>query len=380
MKQLKILHVYKTYYPYSFGGVEQLIYQLAEGMLKYNVYSDVLSLSAHSSHTKQISNHNAYYAKLNFEYASTGMSFSAVTQFRHLIKQADIVQYHFPWPFADILHLTSCIKKPSILVYHADIVKQKHLLKLYTPIMHLFLKSIDKIVCTSPNYLASSDILQKYKHKTEVIPIGIDMNIAAYSNHNESLKISQESWHHHNAHNLLSQPFFLFVGVLRYYKGLFVLLEAAKQVDMLIVIAGSGPQEQALKNKALELNLNNVLFIGEVSEQDKYHLLKSCYAFVFPSNIRTEAFGISLLEAAMHGKAMISCDIGAGMNYINVHNETGLNIPPSNVKALAYAMLSLKNNPILNKKFGIAAQKRAHHLFTIEKMCAKYQQLYANLT
>jgi O-antigen biosynthesis rhamnosyltransferase len=370
MKQLNILHVYKTYYPYSFGGVEQLIYQLAEGMFKYNVCSDVLTLSKNSNHSKQIANHTVYYAKLNFEYASTGMSFSAIQQFRQLIKKADIIQYHFPWPFADIMHLTSFTKKPCILTYHADIIKQKHLLKLYSPVMHLFLNKVNKIVCTSPNYLASSEILQKYQHKTEVIPIGISVDIST----DKILSQPKALWHHK-----LIQPFFLFVGVLRYYKGLFVLLEAAKHVNMLIVIAGNGPQEEALKNKAHELQLKNILFVGEVSEQDKYDLIKLCYAFVFPSNIRTEAFGISLLEAAMHGKAMISCEIGAGMSYINIHNETGLNIPPDNVDALVHAMLTLQNNPELTKLFGQAAQKRAQNLFTVEQMCHKYYQLYSTL-
>ena len=34
--------------------------------------------------------------------------------------------------------------------------------------------SVDKIVATSPNYLATSDVLQRFRDKVEVIPIGLD--------------------------------------------------------------------------------------------------------------------------------------------------------------------------------------------------------------
>ena len=337
---MKILHVYKTYYPHSLGGIEQMIYQLCEGLMNYNVDCEVLTLSKNSSYKASINNHQVNYAKLNLEYASTGMSIPALGMFYKLARQCDIIQYHFPWPFADILHFFKFIKKPTILTYHSDIIKQKHLLKLYTPLMHIFLKSVDKIICTSPNYLESSEVLQKYKDKTEVIPIGIPkVNIDLNSNENFS---RVNYWQ-----NIIKKPFFLFIGVLRYYKGLHFLLEAVRNAPYYVVIAGNGPLEQELKNKANDLKLDNVLFAGEITEQDKNILLSLSYAFVFPSHIRTEAFGISLLEAAMHGKAMISCEIGAGMSYINQNNITGYIIPAQNSHALRNAMDNLYDNPNL---------------------------------
>ena len=42
---LKVLHFYKTYYPDTFGGIEQVIYQLSESGLNFGVESTVLSLS-----------------------------------------------------------------------------------------------------------------------------------------------------------------------------------------------------------------------------------------------------------------------------------------------------------------------------------------------
>src|SRR5690606_41826233 len=61
-----------------------------------------------------------------------------------------------------------------------------------------------------------------------------------------------------------------------------------------LVVVGAGPVEQELKQQALRLNLKNIHFIGQTDEQGKVDLFAACYAVVFPSHLRSEAFGISL--------------------------------------------------------------------------------------
>ena len=51
-------------------------------------------------------------------------------------------------------------------------------------------------------------------------------------------------------HQRLGPKFFLFVGVIRYYKGLHILMEAAQGSDYPIVIVGAGPIEDELKARA----------------------------------------------------------------------------------------------------------------------------------
>jgi hypothetical protein len=43
--QLRILRFYKTYFPDSYGGIEQFIYQMARGCARRGIDVDVLSLS-----------------------------------------------------------------------------------------------------------------------------------------------------------------------------------------------------------------------------------------------------------------------------------------------------------------------------------------------
>ena len=60
----------------------------------------------------------------------------------------------------------------------------------------------------------------------------------------------------------------------------------------------AGLVEQELKEQAAKLGVNNIHFIGYLSDVEKVALLELCYAVVFPSHLRSEAFSISSLEGA----------------------------------------------------------------------------------
>ena len=367
---MRILHFYKTSFPDSMGGVEQVINQIARGANKYGIQTDVLSLSPKRSHDAiEIDGYQVHRSKLNLQIASNSFSFSAFGRFMKLAKQADVIHYHFPWPFMDLVHMVTRIKKPSLVTYHSDIVRQKYLLKIYQPLMNSFLKDMDCIVATSPNYLATSDTLVKYQKKVKLIPYGLDK--ATYSVPTaEKLAFWGERF---------GAKFFLFVGVLRYYKGLHILLEAAKGTNYPIVIVGAGPIEAELKKQAEEAGSSNIYFLGFLSDEDKVALLTLCYAVLFPSHLRSEAFGISLLEGAMYGKPLISSEIGTGTSFINISNETGIVVPPGDPVALRQAMDTLWQNPELATEMGRKAEQRYWELFTADKMVASYVDLYKEL-
>ncbi|TWI56490.1 rhamnosyl/mannosyltransferase [Pseudomonas duriflava] len=364
---MKVLHFFKTYRPQTFGGIEQVIYQLAEGGIAYGIESEVLYLSSQGSGRAEPSGrHISHRSKLDFHVASTGFSLSAFKDFAELAAQADLVHYHFPWPYMDLAHYVSRIRKPTVVSYHSDIVKQKWLLKLYQPLMHQFLGAVDSIVASSPVYAAFSPVLRRYRDKVTVIPYGLDRAIYPQPTQ-ERLAYWQRQ---------LKGPFFLFIGALRYYKGLHFLLQALRGQAFTCVIAGHGFEEAALKQQAEQLGLSNVLFTGLLSEEDKAALLTLCYAFVFPSHLRSEAFGISLLEAAMYGKPMISCEIHTGTSFINLDQETGLVIPPADPVALTEAMKTLLGDPERAARMGEKAIVRYESVFSSEQMLQSYAELY----
>jgi rhamnosyl/mannosyltransferase len=269
----------------------------------------------------------------------------------------------------DMVHFATRVKKPTVVTYHSDIIRQNLLLKLYRPLKHKFLTSVDRIVATSPNYLETSNVLKRYADKVSVIPIGLDK--ATYPQPTpERLQYWRER---------LAPKFFLFVGLLRYYKGLHILIEAAQGTDYPIFIVGAGPIEEALKDQVAKLGLLNIHFLGQLSDEDKVALLSLCYCVVFPSHLRSEAFGVSLLEGAMYGKPMISSEIGTGTTFINIADETGLVVPPSDPIALRQAMRYLWENPEVAAEMGKRAEERYWQHFTAEQMVGSYVALYRDL-
>ena len=363
---MRILQVYKTYYPDTFGGVEQVIYQLSRGLPRLGAECTVLTLTPGKSSDSWLDGHRVVRAHRNLNLASTGMSLSYFRQFAEQVRQCDLVHYHFPWPWMDVGHFACGIDKPTVLTYHLDIVKQKLLLPLYRPLMQRFLARMDRIVTDSPNYLATSPVLQKYQNKSLAIPIGMGPDACPAPSDTKL-----DEWRRR-----IGDKFFLFVGVIRYYKGLHILLDAVTGTDFPVVILGAGPEEARLRQMARERGLTQVVFLGALPDEDKAALLRLCYAFVFPSHLRSEAFGISLLEAAMHGKPMVSCEIGTGTSYINQDGVTGLVVPPEDGPAFRAAMTRLWENPEDAQTMGERARAWYEQNFTAEKMVSSYYSVY----
>ena len=367
---MNILHVYKCSKVDSEGGVENFIHTHCNHTSVLGCQNVLLSLSRNPPNCPVAMNgYTVHCAKQNLFIASTGISIPGFGKFRKLASEADIVHYHFPNPYADLLHFLCRPKKPSVVTYHSDIMRHRLLHKFYHPLQQWFLASVDRIVATSPNYFVTSETLKNFGDKVTIIPIGIDHD-----------KVNVNCQKHLNYwRNRLQQPFFLFIGVMRYYKGLHIALDAVAETSIRIVIAGVGDLEKELKAKAASLNLDNVEFLGQITDDDKAALLQLCHGFIFPSYLRSEAFGISLLEAASAGKPMISCEIGTGTSFVNVHSETGLVVPPNSALKLKKAMEYMLDNPDAAAAMGQNAKKRSQETFSAEHQAAKYVQLYREL-
>ena len=371
---MRVLQVYRTYFPDTQGGLEEVIRQICRntgraGDATTPVRNRVLCLTR-TAQTGALRQPEAAVVRVkqHAELASCGLSACGFRAFAEQLRWADIVHYHHPWPYADMLHLTRRVSQPTILTYHSDIVRQRILGRLYAPLMHRFLASVDRIVCTSPDYLASSPVLTRYRDRTEVIPIGIDPHTYPDVRPATRAKVQEE----------FGAGFMLFVGVLRYYKGLHILLEALQGAGVRCVIAGQGPEDERLRKQAQRLGLDNVAFAGRVDDETKVALIDASAAFVLPSYLRSEAFGVVLLEASMRGKPLISTNAGTGTSYVNVDGETGFVVPPQDADALRSAMQRLAD-PALSEAMGKNAKRRFETEFTGNAMGAGYRRAYDEL-
>lgn len=369
---MRVLHVFKSSYQQSMGGIENALRQMVHSSSAMGVQNTVLCIgekTADDVPARENGTARVVACPSTMAYDSLSFSRSMFSCFKSLANEHDLVHYHFPFPQQDIMHLWIKPGIPSVLTYHSDIVRQRFLYRLYQPLLKTFLSRVDAIVATSENYLASSRILRQFKDRVCVIPLGLDQSF-----YPEAGKSERQKWEVRVGRN-----FFLFIGVLRYYKGLDILLQAASKTEQRFVIAGIGPMQDYLRSKAWRLGLRNVLFLGSVSEADKAALLTLCRAVVFPSHLRAEAFGLTLVEGAMFGKPLISCDIGTGTSFINQHGKTGLVVKCADPEALCGAVQTLAQNPGLAETYGYNARKRYQELFTARIQAEKYAELYARL-
>jgi glycosyltransferase involved in cell wall biosynthesis len=364
---MRVLHFYKSALPDSVGGVAQMIHHLAIGTRRLGVQVDVLSTTPKAQPSViSVGGYTLHRAGPSIELASTSMSLAALRLYATLVPSVDIVHYHFPWPFMDVVHFAVNHRTPSVVTYHSDIVRQRTLLALYRPLQRRFLGSVGAIVATSPNYSATSEVLAEHAAKVRVIPIGLDPEDYPPV---DPARVAY--WR-----SVVGPRFFLFIGVLRYYKGLQVLLDAARDGRVPIVIAGAGSAEGPLRAQARRLKLDHITFLGHVTESDKVALISLCEAVLLPSHLRSEAFGITLLEGAMYGKPMICSEIGTGTSYVNVAEETGIVVPPEDSGALRAAMDYLWDNPSVARAMGARARERHRQHFTAGQMSRSYLELY----
>lgn len=368
---LKVLHVFKLYLPDLHGGIQEVIRQLCHVTSRqYGVENRVLTV-AQGPGEREIALPDSLVVrcKMTLDVASTPISIEMISEFRKQLEWADIVHYHFPWPFGEILHLLFGKKTKSVVTYHSDIYKQRFLKVLYGPVMHRFLNRVDRIVVTSRNYLTTSSDLACHRSQCSVIPIGLDEKSYPVATSEELI-----AWEER-----VGRDFFFFVGILRYYKGLHVLLEAMQNAPFKMVIAGTGPLLKELQQKVEDLALTNVEFVGYVGDEDKAALFNLARAVVLPSLYRSEAFGVSLLEGAMYSLPLISTEIGTGTTYVNEKDVTGLVVPPDDVDALRTAMEKLSSDNSLCKKMGRDARLRYENLFSADRMAEKYYRLYREI-
>ena len=153
-------------------------------------------------------------------------------------------------------------------------------------------------------------------------------------------------------------PTFLYLGRLRRYKGIEIIIEATARLRRAgtparLVIAGKGDREASLRALASSLGLADAVeFAGFVSEERKRELFRSAWANVFPSP--KEGWGITNLEAAACGTPTIASD-SPGLRESVIDGRTGSLVPHGDVDALARAMGDLADDPARVEAMGTAA-------------------------
>ncbi len=369
MKKLRILHIYKDYFPVV-GGIENHVRLLAGELAKDENFQVEVLVTNQDFRTVVEKEGKVKIIKTAWlgKFASTPLSLSL---FSWAIKlNPDLIHVHFPYPLGELAVLLKGNNEKIVLTYHSDIVKQKKLLWFYRPFLRKILKRAQVIIVSNSKYIQTSDYLSGYVDKIQIIPFGIDLARFAYRDEEKIGEIKKR----------YPGPLVLFLGKLRYYKGLDYLIESAREVAGKILIVGDGILRDELVKKVRALNLEDrVFFAGEVPDEELGSYYRAADLFVLPSSHKSEAFGISLLEAMACGLPIISTELGTGTSFVNLNNKTGLVVPPRDTVTLSKAINYLLENKGLREKFGEASRERVRGDFSKELMVSRVKKLYIEM-
>jgi glycosyltransferase involved in cell wall biosynthesis len=365
---MKILQVYKDYYPPVVGGVEKHIAQLC------NYFKDKHEIEVlvcnNGSFTRVENINGVKVTRVGQVGRLQSAPLSPMFPFWLRKIKADIFHYHMPNPTCEFSHLLARPDGAVVVTYHSDIIRQRVLLKFYRSFLRMFLSRAGVIMPTSPVYADTSEFLAEFRSKCEVVPLGIDTRMFDDTGSKLASEIDKVS-------GMFGPEFILFVGKLRYYKGLQFLIEAMPDIDVPLVIIGHGPMENDLKMLASNYNVaDKIHFIGEVTEEDLAVFYHACSLFVLPSIYRSEAYGLVQLEAHACGKPVVSTRLGTGVEFVNIDGKTGLVVPPANSSALAGAINELLADPIRRKGMGEFARQRARNEFNLQLMFDRVEAMY----
>ena len=366
---MKILQLGK-FYPIE-GGVDKVMLDLTMGLSERGMTCDMLCAANGDAQVVKLNDYGSIVAtKTAFKLAATYFSFAMVSYMRKHAAEYDVVHIHHPDPMACFALYLSGYKGKVVLHWHSDILKQKTLLKFYKPFQSWLIKRADKIVGTTPVYVAQSKALSDVQDKVDYIPIGVE---------DVSLSPADEQKIRSRYPN---KKIVYSLGRLVGYKGYEYLVKAAQYLpdDYVILIGGRGPLMDSLQNLINELGVSDkVKLLGYIRSEEFASYYKACDVFCLSSIWKTEAFAIVQVEAMSCSKPVVATQIPeSGVSWVNKQGYSGINVPIMDAKALSEAILRITDEREYNQ---YSANARNHYItnFSYSKMIDRCVMLYEEL-
>ena len=168
----------------------------------------------------------------------------------------------------------------------------------------------------------------------------------------------------------------LTVARLEKSKGVDKVIEVMPRLDhheVSYIVAGSGVGLPYFRELCAESEARNaIVFLSDVSDEEKWALYNHCDIFVMPSSV--EGFGIVYIEAAAFGKPSVGLNI-MGVPEAVVHGMTGLLTSYGDADGLAAALDCLLSDPIYAQKLGRAGQNRVLEEFSWDRTADDFKSL-----
>jgi glycosyltransferase involved in cell wall biosynthesis len=362
---MRIVHLAKYHSPF-YGGMESHVESIASQQAKLgadvtivcvNSFDRSAKLSQRTETEIVFKEDRLQVIKVRrlFSFLKIDFCPSLILYILYFSKLPDVI-FHVHTPNPTMLIALALTGKFNNLVitHHSDVIKQRFVKYLFRPIEHLVYSQAKIVLTTSKNYQYGSKFLRLYQDKLDVLPLGLELSTFATPpqstlNRSQALK------------DKYGDIIWLGVGRLVYYKSFHIALSALQYVPGKLLIIGTGPLQLKLQKLAHQLNVaDRVIWLGKTSEADLVAAYHAATALWFPSNVRSEAFGIVQLEAMASGCPVLNCDIpGSGVPWVCRDEQEGLTSSIDNPQAFAGNAQRLLTERGLRERLSVRARQRA---------------------
>lgn len=370
----KIIHFGKYYLP-DVGGIESVTVSLAKGsVLAGNDVTVVCFGKKPAPQRDIIDGVQVVRIPIKILIASQPLSFKYFYTCLTLAKSSNIVHLHAPNILGALCALMVGRKTRLVVHWHSDIINKGLLGRFVRPLEKFLLKRADIIIATSKIYADASAAVKPFLNKVKVIPIGVP-----------DIKSNKATSPPRFINDFAKgRRIILAVGRLVPYKGFDVLIKATCDIskEAVVVIVGGGPLQETLQRAITHSQLDDrVMLAGRLGDDELHMLFRKAYLYCMPSTFRAEAFGVVLVEAMSYGLPIVATEIsGSGVPWVNMHNQSGFNVPVNNPQKLAAACNLILETPELHKRLSNGSRQRFSDEFTEEIALQRVLKTYKNLT
>ena len=370
---MRIVQVYKDYYPPTVGGIEQTVERMARWCLARGDEVTVLTSNPGKRRTTEETVNGVHVIRVA-EYARALSTPLCPTMARHLARiPADVHHLHYPNPTGELSWLAVRPRAPMVMTYHGDVIRQAPLMPFYGPFVHAVLGGAALVMPTSDNMIRRSKFLQAHRDHVRVVPLGIDLEPFLAADPRGPAASAMRARY--------PGPIVLFVGRLIRQKGLDVLIQAMRDVPATLLIVGNGPEREALERQVRDAGIaDRVVFPGRIEPRDVPAWMAAADVGVLPSVTPAESFGLSMVEMMGCGLPIVCTELGTGTSFVNQDGESGFVVAPGDAPALAAALRRLLQDEALRRRMGEAARARAVRMFSTEAMMRQVAEVYAEVT
>jgi glycosyltransferase involved in cell wall biosynthesis len=294
----------------------------------------------------------------------------------HRRRRYDIVHAHWVIPNGAVAALTAGVtKRPLVISLHGSDIFFSVRKPLLGKVAGWTMRRAAGVTACSEEIASHARALGARPSALHLLPWGADPArfIAERSEARGQLGITADA------------QIILSLGRLVKKKGLNVLLQAlpavfARAPLARCVIAGGGPELEPLRTQAAELGIaERVEFAGPVEWNRIPELLAACDVFVAPSvhdeNGNVDGLPTTVLEAMAAGRPVVASRV-AGMELVVKPGETGMLVPEYDAPALADALATVLEQPLLRAALGAGARRAVEREFNWRNVAARFEQIY----